>query len=400
MSDNRQLRAQLKTLDVADPEYAVSFVDCLLAGARQANASDIHLQPAADGLDVRLRLNGVLQQVGRFPRGNATSVVVRLKVLAELLTYRTDVPQEGRIRQADADGEMRVSTFPTLHGERAVVRLFAAERQFRYPSDLGLPDEITAALSRLLYATSGALIVAGPAGSGKTTTAYACLRELVQAARGGKSIVSLEDPIEVPVDGVAQAQVNAGTGFDMATGLRSIMRQDPEVILVGEIRDRDTARTVFQAALTGHLVVTSFHAGSAPEALSRLADMGIEPYVLRSGVLAVVAQRLVRRLCSCALPVSSPNDLLGLPVEHASKANGCDQCSETGYQGRFVVAEMLRVDQAQLGDAVLSQRDTSHLHALAMQTGMISCWQRAIEAVELGRTSPEEIRRVFGFPEE
>lgn len=400
MSDNRQLRAQLKTLDVADPEYAVSFVDCLLAGARRANASDIHLQPAADGLDVRLRLNGVLQQVGCFPRGNATSVVVRLKVLAKLLTYRTDVPQEGRIRQPRAQGEMRVSTFPTLYGERAVVRLFAAEQQFKYPGDLGLPNEITAALTHLLYATSGALIVAGPAGSGKTTTAYACLRELVQAAHGGKSIVSLEDPIEVPVDGVAQAQVHAGTGFDMATGLRSIMRQDPEVILVGEIRDRDTAKTVFQAALTGHLVVTSFHAGSAPEALSRLADMGIEPYVLRGGVLAVVAQRLVRRLCRCALPVESTNDKLGLPVQHGLQANGCDECSQTGYLGRFVVAEMLRIDQDPLGDAILSQCDAKHLQTLAMQMGMTSCWQQAIEAVEQGRTSPEEVRRVFGFPEE
>jgi hypothetical protein len=224
-------------------------------------------------------------------------VVARLKVLAELLTYRTDVPQEGRIRGGPGDVEMRVSTFPTLFGEKAVVRLFAGPGRFLRPEDLGLPPEIRATLGRLLGETSGAILLAGPAGSGKTTTIYACLRELVAASAGTRSLATLEDPIEVAVPGVAQAQVNPAAGFDLGAGLRSLLRQDPEVIAVGEIRDRATAEVAFQAALTGHLVLSTFHAGSAAGVVGRLSDMGIEPYVLRSGVRAIICQRLVRTLC-------------------------------------------------------------------------------------------------------
>ena len=195
---------------------------------------------------------------------------------------------------------MRVSTFPTLHGERAVVRLFAAEDRYLYLADLGLPAEIETALHRHVHETSGAILLTGPAGSGKTTTAYACLREIVRSSQGRRSIVTLEDPIEMALPGVSQSQVQPAAGFTLATGLRSLMRQDPEVILVGEIRDAETVQTVFQAALTGHLVISTFHAGSAAGAISRLLDMGIEPYLLTSGLRAVLHQRLVRRLCECA----------------------------------------------------------------------------------------------------
>ena len=355
MTSATELHQQLSVLDAADPSYAIRFVDLLLTAAKVAKASDVHLQPDSQGLDVRWRLDGVLQRIGVFSSGESADVVARLKVLAELLTYRTDVPQEGRIRQQRSEIEMRVSTFPTLHGERAVVRLFATQQRFQYLSELGLPAEIQQSLERLLCETSGALIISGPAGSGKTTTAYACLRHLVRASEGGKSVVSLEDPIEVSVDGVAQSQVNAHAGFDLAIGLRSLMRQDPEAILVGEIRDRDAAEIVFQAALTGHIVVTTFHAGSAAAAVSRLSDMGIEPYLLRSGILAILNQRLVRQLCSCAREVSSDEQLLGLPVEKAWESVGCEKCRQTGYAGRLVLAEMLKADDSELGRAILSK---------------------------------------------
>jgi type II secretory ATPase GspE/PulE/Tfp pilus assembly ATPase PilB-like protein len=341
----------------------------------------------------------VLQQVGVFPKGEAADAVARLKVLAELLTYHTDIPQEGRIREKLGDIEMRVCTFPTLHGERAVIRLFATQQRFQYLQDLGLPSEIDAALRRLLAETSGALIVSGPAGSGKTTTAYACLRELVKASEGGKSVVSLEDPIEVAVEGVAQSQVNPRAGFDLTVGLRSLMRQDPEAILVGEIRDREAAEIVFQAALTGHVVVTTFHAGSAAGAVSRLSDMGIEPYLLRSGILAILNQRLVRRLCSCAQPIEERDQLLGLAVDQAWKAVGCDACRHTGYVGRLVLAEMLEADYSDIGRAILSRSESRQLQQLAISNGMVPCWQRALEAVNQGQTSPGELRRVFGFAE-
>ncbi|MFW6171569.1 MAG: GspE/PulE family protein, partial [Planctomycetota bacterium] len=292
---------------------------------------------------------------------------------------------------------MRVSTFPTLHGERAVVRLFATRQRLQFLAELGLPVEIQRTLERVLDETSGALIISGPAGSGKTTTAYAGLRHLIAASAGGRSVVSLEDPIEVPVDGAAQSQVNSHAGFDLLTGLRSLMRQDPEAILVGEIRDREVAEIVFQASLTGHIIVTTFHAASAASAISRLSDMGIEPYLLRSGILAILNQRLVRELCQCAREVSNEEALLGLSIERAWEPVGCEKCRYTGYIGRVVLAEMLRADSSELSHAILSRSDARHLQDLCVQNGMVTCWQRGLEFVRRGRTSPGELRRVFGF---
>lgn len=388
---------QLAELDSASPEYATAFVNLLLDAASRIRASDVHLQPTTDGLDVRWRLDGVLQAVGVFPRGEAADVVSRMKVLAELLTYRTDVPQEGRVRDRRGNVEIRVSTFPTLHGERAVVRLFAGQGEHLHLEDLGLPDDISTRLGELLAETSGAILITGPAGSGKTTTAYACLRELVRTSKGGKSIVSLEDPIESAVDGVSQSRVNPTAGFDLAAGLRSLMRQDPEAIMVGEIRDRETAEAAFQASLTGHLLVTTFHAGSAAGAISRLSDMGIEPYLLRSGILGILSQRLVRRLCRCCEPVADETAKLNLPVAQARRDVGCVECLGSGYRGRVVLAELLQASPSELGRAILSRSDAPQLEQLAIEAGMISIWQRAKTAVEAGQTSPSEIRRVLGF---
>ena len=306
------------------------------------------------------------------------NVIARLKVLADLLTYRNDVPQEGRIRTDDADVEVRVSTFPTLHGERAVVRLFSSKLRYRDLSELQLPDEILSRLRELLLETSGAILVTGPAGSGKTTTLYACLHELVRASGGARSIVTLEDPIEVAVSGVAQSQINASAGFDLAAGLRSVLRQDPEVIMIGEIRDAATAEVALQASLTGQLVLSSFHAGSAAEAIGRLLDMGIEPYMLRSGVLAVIFQRLVRKLCHCSRPVRDQDERLGLPVREARVAVGCSNCAGTGYLGRTVLAEMLSIDRGTLAQAIVSRSDVATLEQLALQPGMVDRWQRAV----------------------
>ena len=299
----------------------------------------------------------MLLPLGIFPSGLAADVVTRLKVLADLLTYRNDVPQEGRIRSGAGGVEMRVSTFPTLHGEKAVVRLFGTSAQYRQLDDLGLPAEVLEQVRRLLAETSGGILVTGPAGSGKTTTLYACLREIVAAGGGLRNIVTLEDPVEVEIPQVSQSQVNEAAGFDLPTGLRSILRQDPEVIMVGEIRDRVTAEVALQASLTGQLVLSSFHAGSAAAAVSRLSDMGIEPYVLRSGVLAVVSQRLVRRLCDCSRPADRPEMFLGLNVRQARVAVGCDRCAGTGYRGRTVLAEMLLVDSGGVGQAILARSD-------------------------------------------
>ena len=295
--------------------------------------------------------------------------MARLKVLAELLTYRTDVPQEGRIRGAPGEVEMRVSTFPTLFGEKAVVRLFASPGLFLRLDDLGLPAEVSDGLGRLLGETSGAIVLSGPAGSGKTTTIYACLRELAARSSGQRSLATLEDPIEAVVPGVAQAQVNLAAGLTLESGLKSLLRQDPEVIAIGEIRDRATAEIALQAALTGHLILTTFHAGSACEVIGRLLDMGIEPYVVRSGLRAVVAQRLVRRLCSCSTPAEHSDQFLGLPVQSARVPRGCELCRGTGYRGRTVLAELLLPEQDELARAILARADVRQLEQVAVAAG-------------------------------
>jgi type II secretory ATPase GspE/PulE/Tfp pilus assembly ATPase PilB-like protein len=279
-----------------------------------------------------------------------------------------------------------------------VVRLFAGPGRFLRLNDLGLPDEVRDSLSRRLDETSGAVILSGPAGSGKTTTLYACLRELAERTRGQRSLASLEDPIESAIAGVAQAQVNPGAGLTLESGLRALLRQDPEVIAIGEIRDKNTAEIALQASLTGHLTLTTFHAGSGCEVIGRLLDMGLEPYAIRSGLRAVIGQRLVRKLCdTCAVPIEQPEDLLGLPAQNARLAKGCSACGETGYRGRLVLAELLVPDQEHFGPAILERRDVQQLEEIALGSGMVGRWERAIQAVEQGLTSPAEVRRVLGL---
>jgi type II secretory ATPase GspE/PulE/Tfp pilus assembly ATPase PilB-like protein len=394
-ADFEQTRAQL---DARHADYVVNLVDMILREAQRAGASDVHLQPSANGLDMRWRIDGVLHHVSRLPVEHAAPVVARLKVMADLLTYRTDSPQEGRIRDIGRGAERRVSTFPTLFGEKAVVRLFADPHAYRLLADLGLPADVSQQLEALLRETSGAIVIAGPDGSGKTTTLYACLREVQRHSAGRRSLASLEDPIEAVIEGVAQSHVTSRGEFNLAAGLRSLMRQDPEVIAVGEMRDHATAEGALGAALTGHLLITTFHAGSAAGALSRLLDMGLEPYILRSGLLAVVAQRLVRRLCEeCAAEETDPHALLGLTVARAKRAVGCARCGGTGYRGRVPLAELLTLDAADVARAILERADVSRIAQAATQAGMISLEQRGCQAVEAGFTTPIELRRVLGF---
>jgi type II secretory ATPase GspE/PulE/Tfp pilus assembly ATPase PilB-like protein len=270
-----------------------------------------------------------------------------------------------------------------LYGERAVLRLLGASKQsLDALAQLGLPSEVLGELERHLAATSGAVLIVGPAGSGKTTTAYACLRHVVVTSGGGRSIASLEDPIEVAVTGVAQSQVNSPSAFDMATGLRSLLRLDPEVILIGEMRDRATAEIALQAALTGQLVVTTFHAGNCGDAIRRLIELGIPAYAVRNAVRLVVAQRLLRRLCACAQPgdIESDAKRLGLNVATCRIPVGCELCRSTGYQGRALVAEWQVMDEASTAPV-----DDERL------------WASAEALVAAGTTSAAEAVRVLGL---
>ena len=394
MSPSHQtaFRARLAGTAVDAPQQVPLVVDALLQSAQAAGASDVHLVPEANGLAMHWRIDGVLQPVDQFPRSIGPNIVARLKVLAELLTYRSEVPQEGRIRAAaaaksqDAEAppiEMRVSTFPTLFGEKVVVRLFVGSGRYRRLADLGWPADVAQRFAEHLVERGGLLLVTGPAGSGKTTTVYAALREL--SLGNGRSLVSIEDPIEAVIERVAQSQVQPVAGFTYETGLRSLLRQDPDVILVGEIRDRLTAELVFQASLSGHLVLSTYHAGSAAAALQRLTDMGLEPYQLRSGLLAVVSQRLVRRLCACARSSADPADRLGLDVETVQLEVGCDACGGSGYRGRLMLVELL--DREEIAAPAPADR----------QSAAMRLPERGWEAVRQGLTSPAEYRRVFGL---
>lgn len=391
----------LATSGAITPAQVPELVRRLLADAVHQGASDVHFVPTVDNMLVDCRIDGVLERAAELPRAVAPNVVARLKVLAELLTYQTDRPQEGRLRDAEtptmASPEMRLSTFPTIWGEKGVVRILRESRSAWRLDDLGLPPDIESDIRGCLSETSGCLLFTGPAGSGKTTTAYACLRELSQSTTP-RSLVSIEDPVEAVLPGVAQSQVAPALGFDLASGLRSLLRQDPDVILVGEIRDAPTAAAAFQAVLTGHLVLSTFHAASSAAAISRLCDMGIEPYLLRTGIRAVVGQRLVRRLCDCATIGADLAGRLGLPVDRWREAAGCSNCRDSGYQGRALIAEILRPDSAEISRALLSKEDAPHIERLAVQAGMITRWRRATAAVEAGWTSPAEIRRVLGSP--
>jgi type II secretory ATPase GspE/PulE/Tfp pilus assembly ATPase PilB-like protein len=386
-----RLRDVLAALDPRRSDHAVAVVDAVLDRARAVGASDVHLQPTPEGLD------GVLHTAATLPAALAPNLAARLKVLAELLTYRTDLPQEGRIRVASPDEpERRVSTFPTIHGERVVVRLFHAGGRLERPADLGLPGEVERALAAALRATSGAVVITGPSGSGKTTTLYASLRAIAEASEGRRSLVSIEDPVEARIPGVAQSQVHPASGFDLPRGLRSLVRQDPEVIALGEIRDPESAALALNAAMTGQLLLTTFHAGSAAEGLARLLEMGVEPYVLRGATRLVVHQRLARRLCGCARSLGSEADFLGLPVQKAWAAVGCEACQGSGYAGRMPIAEALDPHRGEVPGLVLDRADAHRIEAAAVAAGMTTRHTHAARAVESGLTSPTEVLRVLG----
>lgn len=385
---NRPLnfQARLDALSDAGPHRIVSTVDTVLAEGVRCRASDIHFEPTATTMDINFRVDGVLRTVARVPHDLTPNIVARLKVMSELLTYRIDIPQEGSVR-ADAAMHMpdlRVSTFPTIHGEKAVVRVFQRTGRVLTLDELGLPPDVLTTLDRLLHERSGALFLTGPSGSGKTTTIYACLRRLVSDG-AGRHVVTIEDPVEQSVEGVSQSQVRPGTEFDFARGLRSLLRQDPDVIMVGEIRDRETASVAIEAALTGHLVFSTLHAGSSAGVVGRLLEMGVEPYLLTSAIKGILNQRLLRRSCASC----SSNDASIGAVPH------CDRCLGTGYQGRFLVAELLTPDAA-FRRAVLDRSDTDALTDVVVKSGMTSLRAAAQSFVAAGQTTQAEVDRVLG----
>ena len=343
----------------------VESVRRLLEFARAAGASDLHLDPVEAGLAVRARINGVLEESETLSPEFGPATIGRLKAMADLLAYRTDVPQEGRIpaSRSGIDMEVRVATYPTLLGERAALRFDAPGGLAHGLDALGLPAAALRGLEHALAQPEGVILLTGPSGSGKTTTLYAALAHIREQAIP-RSMVSVEDPVERRIRGVTQTEVNPASGLDFATALRSLLRQDPDVILVGEIRDRETAAIALEAGLTGHLVAATIHAGTASQVFTRLLEMGVEPFVATTAVRGVLAQRLVRRL--------APDG--------------------EGYDGRVLIAEWLEMGP-ELRRAVLDRSDGS---ALADATGHTTLRTCAEKLVSDGVTTPEEIDRVLG----
>ena len=384
----------------------VRLVNSVIFQAAEDGASDIHFEPLEDALLVRFRVDGVLHEVQRIPKRMAPGVTTRLKVLAKLDIAERRKPQDGRISlNAAAAGrtlDIRLATLPTVEGESIVMRLLDKSKKAPTLQELGMSDEMRTALEELIRKPTGALLVTGPTGSGKSTTLYAALTEI---NRPEINIITVEDPVEYRLSGVKQVQINQKAGLTFATALRSILRSDPDVVMVGEIRDGETAKISIEAALTGHLVLSTLHTNDAPQALTRLGEMGVEPFLIGAAVSAVVAQRLARKLCThcCEMYTPSVDELMKARVSREVAAasdgmvfyrkKGCPRCNQTGYKGRIGVYQLLTMSE-QLETLAVTKASREDIERAAIGEGMRTLWDDGLAKVAAGLTSIEELARV------
>jgi len=387
-------------LESEDDAPIIRLINALLTEAVKENASDIHVEPFESRLVVRFRVDGVLREVLEPPRVMAPLLISRIKVMAKLDIAEKRLPQDGRIglRIAGRAVDVRVSTLPSGHGERVVLRLLDKQAGRLDLQHLGMPDQLTDALNQIIHKPHGILLVTGPTGSGKTTTLYSALTRLNDASR---SILTVEDPIEYYLEGIGQTQVNTKVDMTFARGLRAILRQDPDVVMVGEIRDLETAEIAVQASLTGHMVLSTLHTNTAVGAVSRLRDMGVEPFLMASSLVGMMSQRLVRMLCThCREPYTANTldcERLGLDprrdqVPTLYRAKGCSNCNHTGYRGRGGIFEMVIVDdrlRTMIHDGESEQKLDRHARQFTP-----SLRQDGIRRVLAGQTTLEEVLRV------
>jgi type IV pilus assembly protein PilB len=384
----------------------VRLVNSVIFQAAEDGASDVHFEPQEDSLLVRFRIDGVLQEVQRIPKRMMAGVVTRLKVLAKLDIAERRKPQDGRISlNAAAAGrtlDVRVATLPTVEGESIVMRLLDKSKKAPTLEELGMSDEMRNQLELLIRKPTGALLVTGPTGSGKSTTLYAALTEI---NRPEINIITVEDPVEYRLIGVNQVQINIKAGLTFATALRSILRSDPDVVMVGEIRDGETAKISIEAALTGHLVLSTLHTNDAPQALTRLNEMGVEPFLTGAAVSAVLAQRLARKLCTHCCEMYTPNtdELLKARVSPEVAAasdgmvfyrkKGCPRCNQTGYKGRIGIYQLLTMSE-ELESLAVTKASRDDIERAAIGEGMRTLWDDGLAKVAAGLTSIEELARV------
>jgi type IV pilus assembly protein PilB len=402
--DNVELADQLKVIDEDDADAAgtsdedlqkaahagpvIRLVNSILADAIQGGASDIHIEPQQKGVNLRYRIDGALRQVITMPKRSQAKIVSRIKIAAHMDIAERRKPQDGRSRMVLGGRayDMRVSTLPTADGEKVVIRILEQARAKVALQELGFDDDVLAAFKDVLSRPQGMILVTGPTGSGKTSTLYAALNFLASETT---NIVTVEDPVEYRLPGVNQVAVSDRAGLTFATGLRSILRQDPNVVMVGEIRDLETAQIAFQASQTGHLVLSTLHTNDAPSAVSRLVEMGVPGYLVASSVIAVQAQRLVRRLCQC-------REML---PDGTAVPKGCEACRHTGFKGRMAVHELLRLTP-RVREAVVNHASTDALRRLARQAGMHTMFEDGLRKIVKGTTTMDELLRVVPPPEE
>ncbi len=395
--DDTALNEPVDLLDTEDEAPIIRLVNSLLFRAVKDRASDIHVEPYEKEVAVRFRIDGNLYDIMKIPKRLQNSVGSRIKLLGALNIAEKRLPQDGRIRIkiAGKDIDLRLSTVPTAHGERLVMRLLDKSSVVLELSALGFDPVMMKTMEELITKPFGIILVTGPTGSGKTTTLYACLSQI---NREDINIITVEDPIEYQLSGIGQIQVNEKVGLTFANGLRSILRQDPDVILIGEIRDRETAEIAVQASLTGHLVLSSIHTNDACSSISRLVDMGVEPFLVSTSLIGIVAQRLVRRVCqTCRQPHQATADQLSrlgidkIPSQATVyKAVGCAACFHTGYSGRIGIYELLPIDE-ELRSIILKTPDAVNLRQAAIARGFKPMRYDGLRKILQGQTTIEEV---------
>ena len=386
--------------DVIDDQSVVSRVEALLRDAIEHGASDIHLEPTRDELCVRFRIDGVLINQKPFSAELSASIIARLKILAGMNIAERRIPQDGKFHVTHANNEIdvRISTFPCLYGEKMVIRILDRMIQTISLDSLGFEPSMLALFKRLMQRHSGFFLVTGPTGSGKTTTLYAALSLLNSPE---KNIATLEDPVEYSLDGINQAQINLAAGFTFDKGIRSLVRQDPDIIMVGEIRDKITARIAIEAALTGHLVLSTLHTTDAPSAIMRLMDMGIEPFLINAALSGVLAQRLVRKLCiDCRTkrPATAEEQLLlqsvGIDTDMIYESSGCAACDHLGYKGRVGIFELLEISPA-FRSLIITSPQFDEIYNQALADGMKTLASDGAQKVKEGIISLADYARII-----
>jgi len=399
---SREIEESTKDLlDVTDEAPIIRLVNSILAQAVKEKVSDIHIEPFERHLSVRFRKDGILREVLRPPKRFQAAITSRIKIMGNLNIAEKRLPQDGRIRRVVAGKEIdiRLSTVPTTFGERLVLRILDRSSTLLDLTELGMAEDHLKTMESLITRPHGIILVTGPTGSGKTTTLYAALQRINTP---DKNILTIEDPVEYQIPGIGQMQVNPKIDFTFANGLRAILRQDPDVILIGEIRDRETAEIAIQASLTGHLVFSTLHTNDAASAFTRLIDMGVEPFLIASSLIAAVAQRLVRCVCpSCRQAyIPSPHELKVLRIDKIEPTDtfyktgpGCPTCLNTGYSGRNAIYEMLLVTD-EIRELIMARANSNVIKKVAMERGMRTLRQDGVLKVRKGITTSEEVMRV------